>query len=99
MQELITRELGEMLPRLYATEDEEVPTALAHLYAVWTDWDWYVVEYDPVERVAFGLVKGFETEWGYFSVAEMEDMNRGAGFEVIERDEHFRPQPASDFER
>ena len=98
MQQLITKELEERLPRLYATEEEEAPMAVAHLYAVWTDWDWYVVEYDPETRAAFGLVRGFETEWGYFSVAELEGMNRGAGFEVIERDSLFEPCPVADLE-
>ena len=99
MQELITKELEERLPGLYATDGRRGKVAVAHLFAAWADWDWYVVEYDPVERVAFGLVNGFESEYGYFSIAEMEEMNRGAGFEVIERDEHFSPQPVSDFER
>jgi len=30
-----------------------------------SSWTWYLTEYDPKERLAFGLVAGFETEIGY----------------------------------
>ena len=43
-------------------------------------------------------MRGFEPEWGYFSVREMERVNREKGFGVVERDEHFEPAPASRFE-
>lgn len=63
------------------------------LFSCLNGWDWYIAELDRESGEAFGLVKGFETEWGYFSIPEMENLNRSKGFEVIERDEHFAPAP------
>ena len=55
----------------------------------------YVTEYDPATGEAFGLVEGFADEWGYFSVREMEALNRSRGFNVVERDVLFEPAPVS----
>ena len=41
-------------------------------------------------------MKGFEEEWGYFSIREMEEVNRSKGFNVIERDFCFEPKPVSE---
>ena len=42
----------------------------------------------------FGYVIGFEEEWGYFVLSELESI-RGPGGLTIERDLHFRPGPFS----
>lgn len=41
---------------------------------------------------------GFEEEWGggYFSIREMEGLNRSRGFNIIERDLYFEPKPVSE---
>lgn len=98
MQELVTREIAERTPSLYATEEAEEPIAQAHFFSCANGWDWYMTELDPETGEAFGLVRGFATEWGYFSIREMEELNRSRGFNVIERDAGFEPQPASRFE-
>ena len=46
---------------------------------------WYMTEYDPVGRIAWGLVQGFEEEWGYFSIDEMETISSPG----VERDLYF----------
>lgn len=97
MQELMTREIAEGLPRLYEQDGAEDPTVYVHYFSCVNGWDWYLTEYDPRTGEAFGLVHGFETEWGYFSVREMERVNREKGFGVVECDEHFEPTPASRF--
>jgi hypothetical protein len=52
-----------------------------------SSWTWYATEYDPEERMFFGLVDGHEREWGYFSLDELEQTTvRGLG---IERDLYF----------
>lgn len=58
-----------------------------------------MTEYDPETREAFGLVRGFAEEWGYFSIAEMESVNEAQGFEVIERETAFEPKPVSECRR
>ena len=78
MQALMTEELAEGLSPLYATEGEGDPVALVHCFSCLNGRDWYLTEYDPATGEAFGLVRGFETEWGCFSVREMEELNRSA---------------------
>lgn len=95
MQELIPKELA-AVPPLYATEDEAEPIARVKLFSCFNGWTWLVTEYDPESGEAYGLVKGFEEEWGYFSIREMEEVNRSKGFNVIERDFCFEPKPVSE---
>ena len=47
MQALMTEELAEGLPPLYATEGEGDPVALVHYFSCLNGWDWYLTEYDP----------------------------------------------------
>lgn len=48
-------------------------------------WSWYALEFDPIDRVFFGLVVGLETELGYFSLAELESVG-------AERDKFWNPR-------
>lgn len=98
MQKLMTEELASVLPAMYATEDERDPVARVHYFSSTGGWDWYLVEYDPATGEAFGLVCGFETEWGCFSIREMEEVNRAHGYNIIERDVCFAPRSASALE-
>lgn len=51
---------------------------------------WYLTEYDPVEKIAFGWVTGLGTdELGYVSITELEEL-RVHGLRV-ERDLYWRP--------
>lgn len=95
MQRLITREVAKVIPALYAQEGAEDPVVYLHLFSCISGWDWYITEYDPATGEAFGLVKGFEIEWGYVYIPELEGVNRAKGFNVVERDERFSPAPAS----
>ena len=97
MQQLMTEEIAKTVPRPYEQDDVDDPIVHVHYFSCVTGWDWYLTEFDPRTGEAFGLVRGFETEWGYFSVREMERVNREKGFGVVERDEHFEPAPASRF--
>ena len=47
------------------------PLVLAKYFCLWGDWTWYATEFDPDSRMFFGLVDGFEREWGYFSLDEL----------------------------
>ena len=98
MQELMTEELAKGLPPLCSTEGEGDLVAMVHYFSCAGGWDWWLTEYDSGAGEAFGLVRGLETEWGYFSVWEMEQLNRSRGLNVIERDELFEPTRASALE-
>ena len=94
MQELMTREIAEELPRLYEQDGSEDPTVYVHYFSCVNGWDWWLLEFDGTDE-AFGLVEGYDDELGYFSIKEMEELNRQMGFAVVERDEHFEPKPLS----
>ena len=56
-------------------------------------WTWYVAEgreQDDGDWLFFGLVHGFEKEWGYFTLSELESVTNALGL-GIERDIHFEP--------
>jgi hypothetical protein len=93
---LLTKEIREKLPKLYATED--VPTGekvcVVKFFQPWGSWTWYAVEFDGRDRF-FGLVDGFELEWGYFSLRELQDLRGPAGL-TIERDLYFGMLKMSD---
>ncbi|MFO0966121.1 MAG: DUF2958 domain-containing protein [Gemmataceae bacterium] len=86
--------LASHIPRLYTTEKLADPTIFIKLFTPDSNWTWYLLEYDPAERLGFGLVIGHEQELGYFSLEEMEE-SRGPLELRIERDLHFKPLPLS----
>ena len=89
---LMTEELQQTIPLLYATEDIQQNKKMLYvkLFTPDANWTWYVSEYDPNERLCFGYVLGLENEWGYFSLDELETI-RGPLCLAIERDIHFTP--------
>lgn len=62
-----------------------------------SDWAWFVTEGEPDENDVrfFGYVCGFEEEWGYFLLSELQSA-RGPLRLPIERDLYFRPGPFSE---
>ena len=88
---LLTKELEAKLPPLYSQDgkgDEAI--ALVKFFTPDSSWTWYATEYDPNERVFFGLVDGLEKELGYFSLDELESVRGPLGLR-IERDIYFEP--------
>lgn len=92
--DLIPDSLAKNLPPLYATENESDPLVHVKFFTPDSSWTWYVVEFDPTERLCFGLVIGHEREFGYFSLDELESVRGPLGLR-IERDLYFEPKPAS----
>lgn len=82
------------IPRLYANESVDDPLAVLKFFTPDGSWTWYLTEYDPEERLAFGLVVGHERELGYFSIKELEKPRGPLGL-PIERDVNFQPTPLS----
>jgi hypothetical protein len=94
---LLTTAIERQIPPLYSTEN--VPLAekviVAKFFHPCGRWTWYVVEGEPTEDgdwLFFGLVQGHETEWGYFTLAELESARGPLGL-GIERDLYFEPGP------
>ncbi len=85
---LITEELEELFKdySLYSQEDVEDPFLVTKLSDPCGSTTWYLTEYDPVEKIAFGYVTRLqEDELGYVSLEELESIERSIGL-TIERD-------------
>ena len=85
--QLMTKELQVGLPKLYDTEKTEVGNKIAYIryHEINSGWEWYLMEYNPDTKIAFGYVVGFDREFGYFSIEEMEQID------TIMLDEKFTP--------
>jgi hypothetical protein len=91
---LLTKELQKKIPPLYTAEKQKDPLVVAKFFLPWTNWTWYVLEYDPEERIFFGYVVGLDSELGYFSLDELESLRGPLGMRV-ERDLYWKPAPLS----
>jgi hypothetical protein len=60
---------------------------------------WYLTEYDPVEKIAFGYVTGLiEDEFGYTSLTELESIKGPLGI-GIEQDMYFQQKKLSELKK
>jgi len=74
---------------LYSQENEKDPLVICKLFDPCGSASWFLLEYDPVEKIAFSFVQGLiEDEFGYVSLTEMESIKGPLGI-GIELDEYF----------
>jgi len=94
--ELLTAELRKSLPPLYSQESVKDPIVHCKFFTPDSNWTWYVTEGQEEEGdfLFFGFVIGFEREWGYFRLSELEDARGPLGL-PIERHLYFDPVPIS----
>ena len=91
--QLLTKEIIKKLPAMRETEGQgEEAIAQVKFFTPDSNWTWYGVEYDAEQRLFYGLVEGFDTEIGYFSLDELEEARGPMGLK-IERDRYFNPTP------
>ena len=91
MNTLLPPELKNQLPRLCAQQAVDDPVVHAKFFFPGGAWTWLVTEGQPEgdDFTFFGYVIGFEAEWGYFTLNELEVVNvKGI---VIECDCNFEP--------
>jgi len=88
--QLITAEIRNAAPNLYSNETKEADQipVIAKFFTPWSGWTWYMTEFEPENRIAFGYVVGLDEELGYFDINELESI-QGPGGLTIERDLHF----------
>jgi len=74
-----------LFPRLWEL------TLYAKFFFPAADWTWFVTEGEQEDGdfVFFGFVVGFEEEWGYFTLNELQNIN--IQLLKVERDLHFKP--------
>lgn len=90
---LLTNSLREQLPPLGATANQHDPVAVCKFFTPDSSWTWYAIEFDG-DDTFYGLVQGFEEEFGSFSLAELQTVAGPMGLPV-ERDLYFKPTPVS----
>ncbi|QQS33032.1 MAG: DUF2958 domain-containing protein [Acidobacteriota bacterium] len=95
MSRLLTEELKQVLPKLRTQHRARDPTVHVAFFFAASGWIWFVTEGEEVEGdfLFFGYVIGFESEWGYFGLRELEEVDVN-GLR-IERDFSFEPMPFS----
>lgn len=96
---LLTQEIRESLPPLYDSEEltEQGAIAIVKFFSPYSRWTWYAVEFDG-EDTFWGLVDGFEMEYGYFSYSELEKATIYGGVPAVERDRHWTSRPVKEIE-
>lgn len=93
--ELLPKDARENLPKLYAQEGTDDPTVHLKFFFPAAGWTWFVTEgqSEGDDFTFFGYVIGFEREWGYFSLRELEEIN--VHHLTVERDLDFRQEKVS----
>ena len=92
---LMTKEVADTIPALYANEnaaDYDSVLAPAKLFSPYSNWTWFITEMDPETGLCFGLVEGFETELGYFSLDELAEATVFGRVPAVERDLYWQPK-------
>jgi len=94
---LLPAEVRARLPKLYAQEKTPDPIVHVKYFTPDSNWTWYATEgeEDEGDFRFFGLVLGFEREWGYFVLSELASARGPLGL-PIERDLYFEPAPISE---
>lgn len=98
---LLTKEILKKLPALYATENvsEADKLVMLKLFTPWGGFTWYIAEYNPETGLMFAYATGgYESEWGYISLPELEAIKGPAGLR-IERDRWFEPTKFSELKK
>ena len=90
---LLTKAIEAKLAKapLYSTDGQKVKPVIVKFFNPTGSWSWYVVEGVKTEDGDwrfFGLVDGFEKEWGYFTLSELQSVRGRFGL-GIERDMWF----------
>jgi len=97
--QLLTQAIRAQIPALYSQEKNDDPACWIKFFTPDSNWTWYVIEGDAIEEAPedfrfFGYVVGFDSELGYFTLAELEKARGPLGL-AIERDRYFQPAPLS----
>ena len=87
---LLTKEIERRFAQLGRQEDKgDDAVVVCKFFTPDSGWTWWALEYEPENREFIGLVQGFEVEFGYFSLEELETATGPLGLH-IERDLHWK---------
>jgi len=99
---LITKEIERKCLKIGSQENIKLgeQTVIAKFFNPQGGGTWYLTEYDPETKIAFGFVSIFgdhNDEWGSFAVWELEE-HKGAFGLGIERDRFFTERKAKEID-
>ena len=86
---LLPKEVLKKFPAIGTTGDMDAKDVkvIAKFFHPYFGWRWYATEFDAEAGIFYGLVHGFEKEFGSFSLVELQSVRKmGLG---MERDRHF----------
>jgi len=86
---LLTKELLTKFEKQPQEDVGDNTKVLAHYFNPTGSGDWYAIEYDPQDKIFFGLAHITDAEFGTWSLDELESFKGTFGL-GIERDLHFR---------
>lgn len=93
-QKLLTKAILKALPRLGSLEDVGLDAvAQVKLFNPCGIGTWYLSEYDPETRIAFGLFVLHEAELGYVNLNELEALRCPPFGLPVERDIYWSKRP------
>ena len=87
---LLTKEILDIFKKTWKQEGDN-PLMICKFFDPSSQWTWYASEYYQEERQFYGYVIGFEWEWWYFSLDELEQARGKLGI-WMERDMWFEPK-------
>lgn len=91
MSKLIPTSMLEAIPNLYETEAVKDPLCYIKLFTPDSNWTWYIIEVSNEDKnLCFAYVVGHESELGYVSLDELEELRGPLGL-AVERDTSFTP--------
>jgi hypothetical protein len=96
--ELLPKEIETAIPKLYSQEQADDPTVYIKFFDPSGSWTWFATEGERQsdgDFLFFGRVDGFEREFGYFSLRELQSVRGRFGL-GIERDLWFKPVALSE---
>ena len=94
MSHLATPEFEQLFKNfpLYSQEGTKDPLVIARLFDAYGSAAWYLTEYNPEDKIAFGYVTGLgHNAFGYISIIVLESIYLGnSKTPRIERDLYFK---------
>jgi len=96
--ELLTKEIREAFKKIGSQDGKGAEAVcVVKFFDPAGSWTWYATEFDGKDTF-FGLVDGFELEWGSFSLSELKSVKGPLGL-GIERDRYFGMPKLKDVSR
>ena len=91
--QLMTKEIERKLPKISSTGkmDPSDIDVVVKFFTPWSNWTWYATEGQEEKNgdwIFYGLVEGFETEFGSWRLSDLQDVTGPMGLK-IEREINF----------